>query len=464
MRLASTIAASLSALAAVATSAGLIVAGGGAADAAQTPAQTPAQTAAIPAHVFAPYFEAYSADNPATIAQQSGAKYLTMAFVQTAKKGSCTVDWNGDASTPIAQSAYGSEIATIRAAGGDVIPSFGGYAADHGGTEIADSCTDVASIAAAYESVITTYNVTRLDMDVEDKSETNSAGIDRRNKAIAMVESWAAASNRTVTFSYTLPTTAAGLDSTGLKVLQDAISDNARIDIANIMTFDYYDGAKHEMGTDSETAATDLEGQLAKLYPSKNTAQLWAMVGVTEMIGIDDYGAGETFTTADAAPVQSWAAGKGIGFLSYWAIERDNGGCPGTKGSDTCSGIAQDTWYFTKAFEKFNGGGSQPPPPGNDFSLTLAKASGSVKAGKSLKTTTSTAVASGSAEPVALTASGAPAGVTVTFSPATVNSGASATLTVGTTSTAVAGKYTITVTGTAASGSHPATYQLTVRA
>ena len=455
MRLASTIAASMSALAAVATSAGLIVAGGGTAN---------ASPVAVPAHVFAPYFEAYSGDNPATVAQQSGAKYLTFAFLQTAKKGSCTVDWDGDASTPVAQSTYGSEIATIRAAGGDVIPSFGGYAADDGGTEIADSCTDVASIAAAYESVITTYNVTRLDMDVEDKSETNSAGIDRRNKAIALVEAWAAAGNRTVTFSYTLPTTPAGLDSTGLKVLQNAISDNARIDVANIMTFDYYDGAKHEMGTDSETAATDLEGQLAKLYPSKSAAQLWAMVGVTEMIGIDDYGAGETFTTADAAPVESWAASRGIGFLSYWAIERDNGGCVGTKGKDTCSGVAQSTWQFTKAFEKFNGGGSQPPPPGNDFSLTLAKTSGSVKAGNSVKTTVATAITSGAAESVALTASGAPAGVTVTISPATVNSGASATVTVATTSKAKAGKYTITVTGAAASGSHPATYALTVRA
>ncbi|HEX4226695.1 MAG TPA: chitinase [Pseudonocardiaceae bacterium] len=454
MRLARTIAASLSALAAVATSAGLVVAGGGTANAATPP---------VPAHVFAPYFEAYSADNPATIAQESGAKYLTFAFLQTPSKGSCTVDWNGAASTPVAQSTYGSEIATIRAAGGDAIPSFGGYAADHGGTEIADSCTNVASIAAAYESVITTYDVTRLDMDVEDKSETNSAGIDRRNKAIAMVQAWAAANNRTVTFSYTLPTTAAGLDSTGLKVLQNAISNKARIDIANIMTFDYYDGAKHEMGTDSETAATDLEGQLANLYPGKSAAQLWAMVGVTEMIGIDDFGAGETFTTADAAPVETWAASKGIGLLSYWAIERDNGGCVGTKGKDTCSGVQQSTWLFTNAFEKFNGGGTQPPPPGNDFSLTPAKTSGSVKAGNSLKTTVATAITAGKTESVALTASGAPAGVTVTFKPASVASGASATLTVATTSTAVAGKYAITVTGTAASGSHSVTYNLTVR-
>ncbi|HEX5496290.1 MAG TPA: hypothetical protein VFX70_17125, partial [Mycobacteriales bacterium] len=47
--------------------------------------------AVIPSHVFSPYFEAFLGDNPATISQQSGAKFLTMAFLQTATTGSCTV-------------------------------------------------------------------------------------------------------------------------------------------------------------------------------------------------------------------------------------------------------------------------------------------------------------------------------------------------------------------------------------
>ena len=61
-------------------------------------------------------------------------------------------------------------------------------------------------VTAQFENVVTTYNVTRIDLDVEDNSLTNSAGIDRRNKAIKLVEDWAAANGRTVQFSYTLPT------------------------------------------------------------------------------------------------------------------------------------------------------------------------------------------------------------------------------------------------------------------
>lgn len=318
---------------------------------------------ALPAHVFAPYFEAYNGDSPASLSQQSGAKYLTMAFIQAASKGSCTPYWNGDTSMPIASSSFGSDINTIRSSGGDVVPSFGGYTADNTGTEIADSCTDVSSIAAAYESVITTYDVTRLDLDTEDNSLTNTAGIDRRNKAIKMVEDWASQQGRTVQFVYTLPTSPTGLESNGLAVLQNAVSNGARVDVVNMMTFDYYDGATHEMATDTKNSASGLVSQLGQLYPSKSSAQLWAMVGITEMIGIDDYGAAETFTTADATTVENWAVSQGIAELSFWALQRDNGGCPGTKGSDSCSGVSQSTWQFSHTFEPFTTGSTSTTPP-----------------------------------------------------------------------------------------------------
>ncbi|HET9172320.1 MAG TPA: chitinase [Actinospica sp.] len=309
----------------------------------------------LPAHIFAPYFEAYTTDDPAVLSAESGDKYLTLAFIQTPAAGSCDIDWNGDAATPIAYSTYGKSIAEMRARGGDVIPSFGGYTADHAGEEIADSCTDVAKIAADYEQVITTYGVTRLDFDVEDNSQTNHAGIDRRNEAIALVEQWAACHHRTVQFVYTIGTNMTGLDvPDGEYVLQSAVAHHARIDIVNIMTFDYYDGAPHEMGQDTVTAASAVIGQLKTIFPHKSVEQLWHMLGITEMVGIDDYGPPEIFYPADAAYVENWAKKTGIAELSFWALERDNGGCVGTAGSDGCSGVAQSTWQFSHAFVPFN--------------------------------------------------------------------------------------------------------------
>ncbi|WP_327308757.1 glycosyl hydrolase family 18 protein [Streptomyces sp. NBC_01298] len=429
-------------------SAGLVVGSGAAAHAA-----TP-----LPAHVFAPYFEAYSSDSPAELAQASGATYLTMAFVQTEAKGSCTPYWNGSTAQPVDASVFGADFTTIRSRGGDVIPSFGGYAADHGGTEIADSCTSVDAIAAAYQKVVTTYDVSRLDMDIEDKSLTNKAAVDRRNQAIKKLQDWAAATGRPLQISYTLPTTTSGLASSGLNVLKSAKTAGARVDVVNLMTFDYYDNAAHDMAADTQTAATGLYNQLATLYPAKTPAQLWGMIGVTEMPGIDDFGPAETFTTADATTVYNWATAKGINTLSFWALQRDNGGCPGTGGSDTCSGIAQDPWHFTHTFAPFTGGG----PVADDFSLSVAPGSAVLVPGTSTTATISTAVTSGSAQAVALTVTGAPAGVSATVSPGSVTAGGSAQLTVTAAASAGPGTYPFTVTGAAGALSRSATFTVTV--
>ncbi|GLY07921.1 M28 family peptidase [Actinoplanes sp. NBRC 101535] len=99
--------------------------------------------------------------------------------------------------------------------------------------------------------------------------------------------------------------------------------------------------------------------------------------------------------------------------------------------------------------------------PADDFSVALSPGTGAVTPGSSATVTVSTATTSGSAQTVALTSSGAPTGVSVSFSPASVTSGGSSTMTIAATTAAAAGAYTITVTGTGAAA-HSATYTLTV--
>jgi hypothetical protein len=340
-----------------ALSAGLVGLGGGSALAAPSAPSLPAFGKPLPAHVAAPYFESWTGESPAALAAASGNKYLTLAFLQTAAAGSCSAYWNGETDQPISKTTFGRDIATIQARGGNVIPSFGGWSADTTGTELADSCTSVDAIAEVFKSLVTTYGITRIDLDVEGDSINNTAGIDRRNKAIAKVQRWAERTGRTVQFSYTLPTSTHGLEANGLAVLQNAVDNGARVDVVNLMTFDYYDGATHDMAADTVTAAEGLHTQLAALHPHKSSAQLWSMIGIIEMPGIDDYGPEETFTVENAVAVEKWAEAKKINTLSFWALQRDNGGCPGTGGSDSCSGIAQDTWAFSHTFEKFTGGG-----------------------------------------------------------------------------------------------------------
>ena len=155
---------------------------------------------------------------------------------------------------------------------------------------------------AAYESVVRTYGATRLDMDVEDRSLENLAGIDRRNKALRRVEAWAARTGRRLQIEYTLPVEPPGLESNGLHVLRNAIRNGTRVDVVNIMTFDYYDGVTTDMGAAAISAARGLHHQLHVLYPRRGSRRLWAMEGNTILPGIDDYPRKTEVTTlADAA-------------------------------------------------------------------------------------------------------------------------------------------------------------------
>jgi hypothetical protein len=312
----------------------------------------------IPAHVYAPYFETWTSDTLAGVATASGARYFTMAFLETTGKSSCTLAWNGSKSQTIPAGRYLSDIAALRSLGGDVIPSFGGWSADQGGTEIGDSCKDVNAIAAAYEQVVTTYDVTRLDMDIEGRSLTRADGIDRRNKAIKLLQDWALANGRTVEIQYTLPTSRDGLEASGLAVLQNAVANNVRVDVVNPMVFDYYDRANADMGDSAISALNGLHAQLATLYPSKTSAQLWAMTGATIMNGLDDYPRRTEVTTVqDAQQLLAFgqASATRMSAISMWAIQRDNGGCPGTTGANNCSGIVQDPWEFTSTLKGFTG-------------------------------------------------------------------------------------------------------------
>jgi Glycosyl hydrolases family 18 len=327
-----------------------------------TAAAAPARAAerpALPPHVYAPYFQSWdSADGGlAQLSHASGAKYLTLAFLQTNQAGSCTAYWNGSTATPISATAagsFGADIKAVQAAGGNVIPSFGGFTADTTGTELADSCTSVDAIAQVYESLITTYHVPRIDLDIEADSVSNTAAIQRRNQAIAETEAWAAKHGQHIQFSYTLPTFPTGLPAAELGVLQNAVAEGAKITTVNIMTFDYFLGTTENMLNDAESAATAVQAQLATLYPHQSSRALWQMIGVTQMPGIDDFGAAETFTTAQAPAFAIWAAVKGLGEISMWALQRDNGNCVGTKGAESCSGVAQPTWYFSHVFEPFS--------------------------------------------------------------------------------------------------------------
>jgi subtilase family serine protease len=107
--------------------------------------------------------------------------------------------------------------------------------------------------------------------------------------------------------------------------------------------------------------------------------------------------------------------------------------------------------------------GGTPPPPSNDFSVSLSPTSGSVNPGSSATATVGTKVTAGSAVTVRLSTSGLPSGASASFSPASVSAGSSSTMTISTSASTPGGTYPVSVTGTAGSTTHSATYSLTVK-
>lgn len=325
--------------------------------ASQPPSSSPpaSPAARLPAHAYIPYFQTYTDDSLTAVAQASGVEHFTLAFLEATSKAPCTLAWNGDPSQPVGAGKYLDEIAALRADGGDVIPSLGGYSADHGGTEIGDACADVDKIAAAYEDLVTRYDAARIDMDIEDASLGHADGIDRRNRAIKRLQDWAMREGRPLTVSYTLPTSADGLEDDALGVLRNAIDNGVRIDVVQPMVFDYYDDTTTDMGAAAIAALTGVHEQLKTLLPAKTDAELWAMEGSTIMNGIDDYpGKTEVTTLAHAQALRDFAAAHGMAALSMWAVQRDNGACPGKAGSDDCSGIDQSPWAFSDILGTFS--------------------------------------------------------------------------------------------------------------
>ena len=140
-----------------------------------------AASSALPAHFAAPYLQIDSSDAGDMAADEAatGLKYYTLAFL-TPQSG-CTPEWEDDG---YGVGAFASQISAIQASGGNVIISFGGES----GGELAQTCTNVSQLTAAYQNVVNTYGVTRLDFDIEGGVLSDTAATTRRDQALAALQ------------------------------------------------------------------------------------------------------------------------------------------------------------------------------------------------------------------------------------------------------------------------------------
>ncbi|MCT4584131.1 MAG: glycosyl hydrolase family 18 protein [Peptostreptococcaceae bacterium] len=316
--------------------------------------------------VFAPYVDTcnYPLFNKEKMDEANVYNYV-LAFLVAKNSMDDTPRWGGF--EPYDLDYFKDEVNHIRANGGEVMVSFGGA----NGTPLAAACKDVQKLKDIYANVIDSYKLNYIDFDIEGIWVTKPESIERRSKAIKLLQDDPKYSH--VKVWYTLPTLPSGPDVNGKKVLDCAYKHGVRLDGVNLMTMDYGSwGAPNpegNMGNYAIDAGTNLfdvlKGLNEKYNVDKTDAEVWKMVGLTPMIGQNDVRA-ERFYQADAQKLVEFALQKDIGLLSMWSINRDkqdpnNPNNP--QASADYSGVAQEPFEFSSIFKAFEGDQIDPNEP-----------------------------------------------------------------------------------------------------
>ncbi len=281
-----------------------------------------------------PYLYQWAGQKSPTAAMSAtGVKAFTLAFVLS--DGGCNPKWDGS------RSLTGSDktmIQNIRNAGGDVIPSFGGWS----GTKLGSKCTSASTLAGAYQKVIDAYGLKAIDLDIENTDEFQNAGVqDRILNAVKITKS----KNPGLRVVITIGTETSGPETWGKRLINQAKAVGAGVDVWSVMPFDLSSGG--DMAAHTKSAVDGLKNQLKSTF-GWNDDTAYRHSGLSSMNGKTD-NAGETVTVANFTSIRGYAASHHLARFTFWATNRD------CSGGGECSGITQDKYAFTKIVAGYTG-------------------------------------------------------------------------------------------------------------
>lgn len=324
------------------TSTAVRAAGATPAGAAGTAGRAQVRAAAAPGVAVAPYEYLGWGDPqpPAKVLSATGVRWLTLAFILS--DGGCSPKWDGDRA--LTGGSDQSAINSIRSAGGDVVVSFGGWS----GAKLGEHCSSASALAGAYQKVIDAYRLKAIDIDIEATEFSSGTAQQRVIDALKIVKSKNSGIRTYITFG----TTPTGPDATG-KAL---INRGAKAGLANdgwvIMPFDF-GGHSGSMGKVSTTAADGLKNAVKSAY-GYSDATAYAHIGISSMNGRTDE-SDETVSTGDFGTMLSYAQAHHVARLTFWSVNRDRQCASGGSAGDSCSGVSQSPYAYTKIFAKYTG-------------------------------------------------------------------------------------------------------------
>jgi chitinase len=271
--------------------------------------------------------------DPAMIMRETGIRAFTIAFVLA---NGCNPVWDGGGS--LTSGPHYNVVSTIKANGGTVVPSIGGWQ----GNKLGPNCSTPQALAGAYQKVIDTLGLSAIDIDIENTDEfENYVVADRIVDALGIIKR----NNPNVKTILTFGTTPTGPNQHGIRLIQQAKAKNANIDIFTQMPFDFGVGGG-DMYNATIGATEGLKSQLRTTF-GWTDAQAYAHMGISGMNGISDQN--ETTTPAQWERIRDYARSKGLARFTFWGVNRDRQCTDGSTGAVShCSSIVQEQWQFTR--------------------------------------------------------------------------------------------------------------------
>ncbi|MGD0452722.1 MAG: chitinase [Solirubrobacteraceae bacterium] len=277
---------------------------------------------------------------PASVIAATGIQDLTLAFILS--HGKCNPEWDGQ--RPLLGGSDQAAIESLRAAGGEVDVSFGGWS----GKKLGNACKTPTALAGAYQKVIDAYSLNAIDIDIEHGEFSSKTVRKRVIEALAIVH----AEDPDLEISVTFGTEEAGPEPDGRSLIADAAAIGFQPTAWTIMPFDF--GAPlTDMGHASIKAVEGLERDLVAAY-GVSSAVAYQHAGISSMNGDTDE-KDETVSVEDFETMLAFAQQNHLARFTYWAVNRDRSCQGGENAGEDCSGIAQTPYAFTDVIARYHG-------------------------------------------------------------------------------------------------------------
>jgi chitinase len=258
------------------------------------PAATPAVSeASTDPPVVAPYLDvAAGSVDIADVADKTGQHDFALASLVAKSPAECNPVWGGRLA--LDDDGVTAVLDKISGLGGQAIVSTGGFA----GTYLETVC-GAGALAAAYASALTAAGTNFLDVVLMQKVSARSV--------VAALASLQAGRETRITLSLPVESVTEGLSDDDVALLRAARAAELTVTI-NAFTMDL----------EPTKAIEAVRADVASVWTDLQPDQVWAMLGVTPMIGVA--------TTQNIKELLAYARKHGLGFVRFWSVNRDSGG------------------------------------------------------------------------------------------------------------------------------------------